>query len=80
MKNWDKWDQTAARLHALEHRARAMCTLAGEMQDILAKMQERPNFETTAQDQLAKLQNEIGVLFAFTKATNEIFSKLPQTA
>lgn len=76
----ENWDRTSAYLDALEWRARQMKQLAGEIQELLPQMQERPVFDTEAQDRLSTLANDIAVLHAFTKASVEYYLKLPETA
>lgn len=80
MTDWDKWDRTSNILHGIEWRAIHMKRMAGEIQEWLEKLKERPAFETTAHDSLKKLEQDVAVLHAFTKAILDIYTRLPETA
>ncbi len=75
-----QWDHTAALLGAIERRASIMKHEAGEMQELLGELKERPDFLTECEDKMHTLEQDLSVLLAFTKACNEIFHKLPETA
>ena len=79
-QDWDKWDRISAHLDAIERRARQMKQLAGEIQNLLTQMDERPAFETEARDRMVTLAQDIATLHAFMKASNEHYIRLPETA
>ena len=80
MTDWKQWDRTAARLQAIEYRCNEIKRYCGELQDLLEVLKERPKFETTAHDSMKKAESDLGVLYAFMKAANEHYRKLPETA
>jgi len=75
-----QWDKTAAIMGAIERRARIMKHEAGEMQELLGDLKERPDFLSECEHKMRTLEQDLAVLYAFTKACNEIFHKLPETA
>ena len=78
--DWNDWDRTSALLDAIESRAKTMKKEAGEVQCFLGELNKRPAFLTECEARLKTLEQDMAVLYAFTKATNEIFHKLPETA
>ena len=74
------WEQTSAQLQYIEDRCKAMKREAGKIEDMLRFMKGRPNFETLCEDQMKQLENEIGMLFAFVKASRQHFLSLPEVA
>ena len=78
--DWDKWDETSARLSAIEVHTRYMKQEAGKIEELLRGMKQRPGFETLTEDALRKLDIELTTLSAFVKACRDIYSRLEPTA
>ena len=80
MTDWDKWNETSARLSAIETHTRYMKQEAGRIEELLRGMKQRPQFETITEDALRKLDIEMSALCAFIKACRDIYSRLAPTA
>ena len=78
--DWDKWDETSARLSAIEVHTRYMKQEAGKIEELLRGMKQRPGFETLTEDALRKLDIELATLSALVKACRDIYSRLEPTA
>lgn len=76
----DEWPRTQAKLQLLESYSREIQRSIAKMQMVLEMLTERPDFETLAEDEMAKALKAVSVTHAFLKSALETYSKLPPTA